>query len=310
VLGGPLGSLFRLRLHDGFGFPLAPAPDAVSALTSREAAAILGTFTRGAVRFRIAFAGGGHRRAEVWRIAREVAARRADLVNDPTGSSWQVVVSERPGAALLELEPRRIEDPRFAYRVAEVPAASHPTIAAALAWLAVEHSLDPAADLVWDPFCGSALELIERARRGPVRALAGTDIDPAALDAARANLASAHVGAELHAGDALAGTAPPATAIVTNPPMGRRVARGRAEDLLLRLVDRAAAVLPPGGILCWVSPQPGKTRARAARGGLRLLAAQTIDMGGFAAEIQVFRLDVGQAPAKRARLSGVAPTSR
>lgn len=289
VLTGPLGTLFRLRLHDGFGFPIAPAPDAVLALTSPEASAVFAAFTRGAARFRIAFAGGGHRRAEVWRIAREVAARRADLVNDPSGSSWQVVVSERPGAVALELEPRRITDPRFAYRVAEVPAASHPTIAAALARLAVEHSLDPRGDRVWDPFAGSGLELVERALRAPVRALIGTDVDPDALAAARSNLAAARVVAELREGDALAGEAPPATAIVTNPPMGRRVARGRAEDLLLRLVDRAAAVLPPGGILCWISPQPGKTRARAARGRLRLLTAQTLDMGGFAAEIQVFR---------------------
>ncbi len=292
VLSGPLGSLFRLRLHDGFAFAVSPAPDAVTALTSAEVGAIFSAFTRGAVRFRLAFVGGGHRRAEVWRIAREVAARRADLVNDPTGSSWQVVLNERPGQVVLELEPRRTDDPRFAYRVAEVPAASHPTVAAALAWLAVEHSLDPAADVVWDPFCGSGLELIERALRGPLRALAGSDIDPAALEAARANLAAARMSAELRAGDALAGDPPPATAIVTNPPMGRRVARGRAEDLLLRLVDRAADILPAGGILCWISPHPGKTRARAARCRLRLLAAQTLDMGGFAAEIQVFRREV------------------
>ncbi len=289
LLTGPLGSLFRLRLHDGFGFPLPPAPDAVAALTSPEASEVFATFTRGTARFRIAFAGGGHRRAEVWRIARDVAARRAELVNDPSGSSWQVVVSERPGAVVLELEPRRIADPRFAYRVAEVPAASHPTIAAALARLAVEHSLDPPSDLVWDPFAGSGLELVERGLCAPFRALIGTDIDPDAIAAARANLAAARVAAELRSGDSLAGEAPPATAIISNPPMGRRVARGRAEDLLLRLVDRAGAVLPPGGILCWISPHPGKTRARAARWQLRLLAAQTLDMGGFAAEIQVFR---------------------
>jgi 23S rRNA G2445 N2-methylase RlmL len=289
VLAGPLGSLFRLRLHDGFGFPLAPATDAVQALISPEASAVFTTFTRGTARFRIAFAGGGHRRAEVWRIAREVAARRADLVNDPSSSSWQVVVSERPGAVTLELEPRRVVDPRFTYRVAEVPAASHPTIAAALARLAALHSLDPAADVVWDPFAGSGLELVERALAAPVRALVGSDIDPDALAAARANLAAARVNAELLPGDSLAGRAPPATTIISNPPMGRRVARGRAEDLLLRLIDRAGAVLPPGGLLVWISPHPGKTRARAAGGRLRLVTAQAIDMGGFAAEIQVFR---------------------
>ena len=71
--------------------------------------------------------------------------------------------------------------------------------------------------------------------------------------------------------------------------MGRRVQRGRAEDLLLRMVDRAGALLAPGGLLCWISPWPGKTRERAARAGLALIDARVVDMGGFAAEIQLFR---------------------
>ncbi|HUS65153.1 MAG TPA: methyltransferase, partial [Kofleriaceae bacterium] len=295
TLVGPLESLLALRLHTAIAFPLAPRSGAaaaavVEAVTSPEAAALFDAFTRGSMRYRVAWAGGGHRRSEVWRIAREVAARRPELVNDPTRSTWQVEVDVAGSAVRVALEPRALEDPRFAYRVRDVPAASHPTIAAALARLAVQHSARPADDVVWDPFVGSALELIERARLAPVRQLAGTDREAAALDAARANLAAAGVAAELTLGDAL-DAAPPSqpTVILTNPPMGRRVQRGRAEDLLLRLVDRAGALLAPGGLLCWISPWPGKTRERAARAGLTLVDARVVDMGGFAAEIQVFQ---------------------
>ena len=293
-LAGPLASLFHFRLHHGIAFPLAARAGAttsgvVDALTSPEAAAIFAAFTRGPVRFRLEWERGGHRRAEVWRVAGAIAARRPDLVNDPTDSTWRVHVAEDGDQVAIALEPRKLDDPRFAYRVADVPAASHPTVAAALARLSVTHSLAPADDVVWDPFVGSGLELCERGRLAPSGRLVGSDISSEALAAARANVESAGVKAELVVGDALEKDVPGATVILTNPPMGRRVLRGRAQPLLVELVDRAAAILPAGGLLCWISPIPGQTRARAVAAGLRLVDAQTIDMGGFAAEIQVLR---------------------
>ena len=75
--------------------------------------------------------------------------------------------------------------------------------------------------------------------------------------------------------------------IITNPPMGRRVARGEAKDLLARFLDHAAAALCPAGVLVWISPFPRDTRARAAALGLELREAHIVDMGGFDAEIQV-----------------------
>jgi hypothetical protein len=294
VLSAPLAGLSAIRLHHGVGFPLAPVVGeptsaAIQTLTSAEALRILTTFTRGSIRYRLAWAGGGHRRAAVWRIAREVAAHRPELVNDPTRSTWQVLVHESNGEISLELEPRRMVDPRFAYRVADVPAASHPTVAAALARLAVAHSRAPAADTVWDPFVGSGLELIERARLAPVRRLLGSDLDPSALEAARANLGAAGVNADLTVADALTSAPTGVTCILTNPPMGRRVQRGQAESITLDFLDRAATLLPPGGILVWISPAPGKSRTRAEQAGLRLEDARTVDMGGFAAQLQVLR---------------------
>src|SRR5207344_2651286 len=101
------------------------------------------------------------------------------------------------------------------YRSRDVPAASHPTIAAALARVAGTRN----DDVVWDPFCGSALELCERARLGRYAKIIGSDLDAKALVAARANLDAAGApDAELHVGDALAFTPPvPPTLVITNP---------------------------------------------------------------------------------------------
>src|SRR5205823_12588543 len=98
----------------------------------------------------------------------------------------------------VELWPRGILDPRFAYRKHTLAASSHPTIAAALARAGGVR----ADDVVWDPFVGSAMELIERARLGPYGALYGTDTDAGALARARDNVGAAGVARrELLLGD-------------------------------------------------------------------------------------------------------------
>jgi 23S rRNA G2445 N2-methylase RlmL len=297
-LRGPLDEVFRARTFDWLGFPIALAgADAAAALASDAALAVLRTFTTGAIRYRWRFAAGGHRRAEVQRLAAAVAARRPELMNDPTDTTWTVEIHGRE----LLLVPRRLDDPRFAWRRRDVPAASHPTLAAALARIAGARP----DDVVWDPFVGSGAELIERARLGPARRLVGTDIDADALGAARANLAAAGVTAELAIGDALL-AAPPArlTLILTNPPMGRRVARPD----LARFVDRAASALLPGGRLVWISPTPGQTAARAARAGLCPTYRQIVDMNGFSAEIQAFERPV--TPSRRSPSTSTPPRSR
>src|SRR5690606_12487879 len=124
VLAEPPAWLLRSRAMLGFSFPLrevaARAPDdvpaaVVTALTSNEARDLLAANTRGPVRYRMAWAAGGKRRAQIFRIAAEVGARRPELVNDPSASLWDVVIYEAPGKVRVELAPR-IEDPRFAYR--------------------------------------------------------------------------------------------------------------------------------------------------------------------------------------------------
>lgn len=235
-------------------------------------------WTDGPIRWRLGFAH-GHRRAVIWRVARDVSAAVPDLINDPTATTWDAIVDD--DARTLALAPRRLEDPRFAYRVADVPAASHPTVAAALAWLGEARP----TDRVWDPFCGSGLELVERARRGPWRSLLGTDVDPTALDAARANLAAAGVSAELAIADARHHAQAAADLIVTNPPLGSRV-RLDAVALLIAALPNLARALAPGGRLVWITPAPRKTTPVAERLGLACLRRYPVDLGGVRGQLE------------------------
>jgi tRNA G10 N-methylase Trm11 len=207
-------------------------------------------------------------------------------MNDPREPSWEISVLRRADEPHVLLAPLAFDDPRFAYRKRDVRAASHPTIAAALARAATARP----DDVVWDPFVGSGLELIERSKLGAYRALLGSDLDPAALDAARENLSAAGVAAELRAGNALELRPHGVSLILTNPPMGRRLVRDRTlGDLLDAFVTHAARVLMPGGRLVWLSPLAERTRSRAISLGLRGTPGPSVDLGGFEAELQSFR---------------------
>jgi 23S rRNA G2445 N2-methylase RlmL len=195
-----------------------------------------------------------------------------------------------------------------------VPASSHPTIAAALVRIASgpigRHAQHDPGEVVWDPFVGSGGELCERALAGPFRLLVGSDRDQAALSIARENLAAAGAGeVKLFCGNALDFRPPTArpSLILTNPPMGRRILRGADLGAFLeRFLGHAAGVLAPEGRIVWVSPLPRRTALCAERLGLSVLYRQEVDMGGFAAEIQVLRKDAAGA----ARGEGAAPSTR
>jgi 23S rRNA G2445 N2-methylase RlmL len=299
-LSGPLNRLFQARTMLSFAFPLPEiritrgadlAPILADALTSKAALDLFQRFTTGPVRYRLGWASGGKRRAVVWRAASEVAERSRkagiDLVNDPTDSLWDVTVFEAVGSIRIELSPR-LSDPRFTYRKGDVPAASHPTIAAAL----IRAGGVNANDIVWDPFMGSGLELCERALAGPYQLLIGTDRDPAAIAVARENLAAA--GARdpiLMAGDATSIALPGRPSlIVSNPPLGRRVERtAELSPMLDRLMARAARSLVKGGRMVWIAPFPEKSDLVALRGGLEISVAEDVDMGGFTGRLQVLR---------------------
>lgn len=278
MLRGPLSRALAVRTATHVSFPHR-AKDIVDVVAT---APELRTFTKGRpIRFRVA----GTTRAEAWKIAERTRAIADDVVNDPRASTLEVFVDEVAGEGVVHLVPRGYEDQRFTYRTELVPASSHPTIAAAIALVAPRKAMD----VVWDPFVGAGAELVERARLGPYARLVGTDIDPKAVHAARTNLANAGVkGALIEESDALAYDVRP-TLILTNPPMGRRVQRGTHRDVLERFVERAAEVLTPGGHLVWTVPEPKKIEARARRAGLSLERSWSVDMGGFEADLAVYR---------------------
>jgi Putative RNA methylase family UPF0020 len=288
LLDRPLASLFRARTWMRIEIPLGP-PDDLPALLAANYH-IMRALTRGPVRYRLEWLGAGPRRAATRDIALRTAALQPGLENDPSETTWDVLVSSKRVA----LAPRRFVDPRFSWRAADVPAASHPTVAAALARVAGVR----ADDIVWDPFVGSGGELVERALLGPVAALHGTDLDPHALAAAHENLAAAKRTATLTQGDARHAHPSRITLLLTNPPLGHRVAApsGLLEDVL----GVAARILTPDGRMVWISPAPDVTVATAQRLGLRVTYRQAIDLGGLRGEIQRFTpLSTSRSPGSR-----------
>lgn len=273
----------------------------VRAVVSDEVRGLMTAWTRGPIRWRLSLAR-GHQRAVVWTVAKEVTRRAPMLINDPTQTTWDVRVDDDEG--VLELVPRRADDPRYAYRVAEVPAASHPSVAAAVVWLAgIERG-----ERVWDPFCGSGLELAEAALRGAGTVI-GSDLDDEALAAARANLdalaggvatgaARGDAGAArsdgasanranvvLEHGDARRYVPGAVDAIITNPPLGSRV-HVDAGALLAEALPHFARQLRPGGRLVWITPQWRRTTPAAEAQGLVLVRSLFVDLGGVRGRLE------------------------
>jgi predicted RNA methylase len=287
---GTLGELLvaRTALDFALCFEMdsgaSPAERIAGTLVRADVVAALRAWTSGRPRFRLAW-DRGHQRALSWEVARIVRARTQELINDPSAAPWEVRAPVT-GLGSLVLVPRLDPDPRFSYRRRDVPAASHPTLAAALVRLGGVRE----EDVVWDPFVGSGLELVERAKLGPYRALYGTDVDARALEAARQNLDSAAIErATLELVDARRFARRDVTLIVSNPPMGRRVARDASlRTLLTEVTSHAAKVLAPGGRLVWLSPLAQATAQAARAAGLAVTEGPEVDLGGFSARVQTF----------------------
>jgi hypothetical protein len=286
---GSLRPLLGLRLAMSVAIvqPLERGADptnVLGALLDPELVRALRAWTDGPLRFRLEWQGAGHRRADTWRVAQGLRDAGSELKNDPTQAPWTIEVQSTERRLLLK--PVAAPELRFDYRVRDVPAASHPTLAAALARVAGARP----DDVVWDPFTGSGVELIERARLGPVSELHGTDLDARALSAARENAERANVvGIELQQADARNHRVPGLSLVLTNPPMGRRVLRARGlSGVLCQVVRNVASQLVPGGRMVWLSPFADATARAAADAGLTVERLSPIDLGGFSAELQRF----------------------
>jgi len=121
----------------------------------------------------------------------------------------------------------------------------------------VEAALDalgpPAGARVVDLACGDGAWLVAAGARWPDATLEGIDVDGEALRSADRRLSSRAV---LRQGDGLELAVAPADLIVGNPPWG--IGRGhhvrRGVESASRFVERALALLRPGGRLCLVLP--------------------------------------------------------
>ena len=152
-----LSDLLSLRCFGTLAFVLGkiPKPDAAPIAKVLAASShLLQTLTQGSLRYRLEFPSLGHQRALVREIANRVYALSPDLLNDARSAPWAVEIHPYDGQFLVELRPRLSPDPRFSYRMLDVPAASHPPLAACMARL----SGTSGSDAVWDPFFGSGLE--------------------------------------------------------------------------------------------------------------------------------------------------------
>jgi predicted RNA methylase len=293
-----LADLCALRCFGAVCFVLDTTPAAGRAESAEALAAVIASplarrilraFTEGTIRYRLNFIDKGHQRGAVRLLARRVYALCPEMLNDARKVTWTVDIYPAGGGHSVELRPNLTPDPRFYYRRQDVPAASHPPLAACMARLAgrVRH------EIVWDPFCGSGLELIECALLGGVERIHGTDRSAAAIAIARGNFAAAKVDplpAEFTCCDfrdfaASAGLRPNSVSLViTNPPMGMRVPIPDLRGLINDLFIAAATVLRPGGRLVFANPLSLET----PHPSLQLQFRQAVDFGGFDCRLEMY----------------------
>ena len=290
-----LRDVFAMRCFSEIRFPLGELPPLPRAgapldssaickiITSDSVQRIVDGFTSGSIRYRLEFASRKADARIVRTIAERVYAIRPELLNDPREALWEVSIRESASGIRVELRPRVRPDPRFAYRRADVPAASHPPLAASMARLAglAEN------ERIWDPFCGSGLELAECALKGDVCALFGCDLEKDAIRIAEMNIRSALrtqpvPRMQFAACDFRDASSIPSledlrdlTLIVTNPPLGKRVPISDLRALVASLFDAAQALLKEGGRLVLVNP----IEKVESRQGLRLEARHKVDLG-------------------------------
>jgi 23S rRNA G2445 N2-methylase RlmL len=248
---------------------------------------LLKTFTEGPARYRLDFVSKGHQRGAVRELSNRVYAMCPEILNDPRSALWAMEIFSNADGESVELRPRLVPDPRFAYRLQDIPAASHPPLAACMARLAGQED----DEIVWDPFCGSGVELIECALSRRVDRLYGTDRSAEAIEIAQGNLAASGATppetsftcCDFRDHAEVEGLGPESVSlIITNPPMGMRVPIRNLRELISDLFSVAAVVLRPGGRLIFANP----IHTENPHPLLRLSSRQVVDMSGFDCRVE------------------------
>jgi 23S rRNA G2445 N2-methylase RlmL len=293
-----LSDIYTLRCFATVGFflgnvqgsnPTESVDALASMMTSPLSRSILATLTEGSIRYRLEFVSKGHQRGAVRLLSNRAYSICPDILNDPRSAPWSMDLIPTGHRISVELRPKLTPDPRFTYREEDIRVASHPPLAASIARLSGRGK----QEIVWDPFCGSGLELIERARLGGIQRIFGTDINPEAIDICRANFAASTVKpvplilacCDFRDYSKVEGLGPESvTLIITNPPMGRRVRVHNIRGLFSDLFIVAATVLKPGGRLIFANP----LRIEPLDPSLKLKYRKIVDLGGFNCHLEMY----------------------
>lgn len=287
--------LYQLRTFGSVHFVLGvvPSNEAVDIgavakiIASRKTQELCALLTEGQPRYRLEFMRQKLPASKVQSVVNQASLLSPELLNDPRQAPWFVeVYSEKIGLS-VELRPRVVPDPRFLFRIDDVPASTHPTVAAAMARLAGMES----EEIAWDPFCGSGLELIERWRLGNVKAIYASDLDEKATNVARLNFAAAGLPNEslaIHCCDfrdyrEVTKIAPRSLSLImSNPPLGRRVRVQDLRGLISDFYRIAADTLRPGGRLVFINP----LKLDSPASSLKLQERHVVDLGGFDCRVE------------------------
>jgi 23S rRNA G2445 N2-methylase RlmL len=290
-----LADVYELRTFGSINFVLGVvAKDEVNhtaamakIIASEQTQLLCNKLTEGQPRYRLQFMRAKVPPRKVQDIVNAAFALCPDLLNDSRKSPWAIEVYPEKVGQSVELRPRVSPDPRFTYRVDDVPASTHPPLAAAMAQLAgIEEN-----ESIWDPFCGSALELIERARLGGVDSIVASDRDQDAVAVARLNFESAGIESgkvALHLGsfrnyEKVTGIARQSISLIlANPPLGRRVRIEDLQGLIREFFQVASDTLRPGGRLVFINP----LKLDSHDPTLKLEARHLVDIGGFDCRVE------------------------
>lgn len=290
-----LADLYQLRTMGSVNFVLgvvedgAPKPAQVLAgiIASELTQRLCTLLSDGQPRYRLQFMRNKVAPRKVQAIVNEAFALCPNLLNDARQSPWAIEVYPEKVGQSVELRPRVSPDPRFGYRVDDVPASTHPPLAAAMARMAgIEEN-----EVMWDPFCGSGLELIERGLLGKVQSIIASDLDLKATRIASENFAAAGDISEsiaVYRGNfkefrKVTGIEPGSLSLVlANPPLGRRVRTDDLKALIAEFFKIAAVTLRPGGRLVFINPL--KFDCPDTR--LKLSERHLVDLGGFDCRVE------------------------
>jgi tRNA G10 N-methylase Trm11 len=169
-------------------------------------------------------------------------------------------------------------------RATERPGALRPTVAAAMVRLAEEPG-----GLLYDPCCGSG-SILDEARAAGWR-VAGSDVDPEAVSAARSNLGA---GADVFELDARALRVPNASvaAVVSNLPFGKRFELpGDQADWFERLFAEVHRITEPGAPVVLLMPANRSFERALEAAAFERVRRVEIELLGTPTAVRVLRRD-------------------